>query len=50
MFYRMTCSVYGALGVYYSDRKMAPSSSLSLLLCIMFPQKDLLITYISNSI
>lgn len=33
MFYRMTCSVYGALGVYYSDRKMAPSSSPSLLLC-----------------
>lgn len=33
MFYRMTCSVYGALGVYYSDRKMAPSPSPSLLLC-----------------
>lgn len=33
MFYCMTCSVYGALGVYYSDRKMAPSPSPSLLLC-----------------
>lgn len=25
MFYCMTCSVYSALGVYYSDREMAHS-------------------------